>query len=161
PPFFAAGPPPPRRRAALLSATPPFFAAGPPPPVHPHPAVSCDITGNGCCEGRFVMVCRARLCENRARLCEKSAQAGWRAALEVAAAALLPLDRLEQRLAVALAEALRAVPLDQLEKHRRPVLHRLGEHLQQVTILVPVGEDLLGGQFGERHAGLADPGAEL
>ena len=55
----------------------------------------------------------------------------------------------------------RAVPLDQLEEHRRPVLHRLGEHLQQVAVLVPVGEDLLGGQFGERHPGLAHPVAEL
>ena len=54
---------------------------------------------------------------------------------------LLPLDRLEKRLEVALAEPLRAVPLDQLEEDRRPVLHRLGEDLQQVAVLVPVGQD--------------------
>src|SRR5215831_8161689 len=53
---------------------------------------------------------------------------------EVAAAGLLPLDRLEQRLEVAFAKALRAVPLDQLEEDRRPVLHRLGEDLQQVAV---------------------------
>src|SRR5215472_15970761 len=82
-------------------------------------------------------------------------------ASEVAAAGLFPLDRLEQRLEVALAEPLRAVPLDQLEEHGRPVLDRLGEHLQQVAVLVPVGEYLPGGQFGERHPGLAHPAPEL
>ena len=45
-------------------------------------------------------------------------------ALEVAAQRLLALDRLEQRLEVPLAEAARAVPLDHLEEHRRPVLRR-------------------------------------
>ena len=45
--------------------------------------------------------------------------------LHVAALGLLPLDRLEQCFEVALAEPLRAVPLDQLEEHRRPVLDRL------------------------------------
>src|SRR5262249_1660441 len=81
--------------------------------------------------------------------------------LEVAAAGLFPLDRLEQGLEVALAEPLRAVPLDQLEEHGRPVLDRLGAHLQQVAVLVPVGEDLLGGQFGERYSGLAHLAFEL
>ena len=61
--------------------------------------------------------------------------------LQVAAELLLPLDRLEQRLEVALAEAERAVPLDQLEEHRRAVLHGLGEDLQQVAVLVPVDQD--------------------
>ncbi len=59
--------------------------------------------------------------------------------LQVPAPGLLPLDRLEQRLEVPLAEPLRAVPLDQLEEHGRPVLDRLGEDLQQVPVLVPVG----------------------
>jgi hypothetical protein len=40
---------------------------------------------------------------------------------EVAAALLLALDRLEERLEVALAEAERAVPLDDLEEDRRAV----------------------------------------
>ena len=47
--------------------------------------------------------------------------------LEVAAALLLALDGLEEGLEVALAEAERAVPLDQLEEHGRPVLHRLSK----------------------------------
>ena len=54
---------------------------------------------------------------------------------------LLALDRLEQRLEVALAEAQRAVPLDQLEEHGGPVAERLGEDLQQVAVLVAVDED--------------------
>src|SRR5882757_3084752 len=81
--------------------------------------------------------------------------------LEVAAALLLPLDRLEQRLEVALPEALRAMPLDQLEEHRRPVLHRRGEDLQQVAVLVPVGEDAQLTQLTQRHPGLADPVAQI
>ena len=42
-----------------------------------------------------------------------------RHALEVAAARLVALDRLEQRLEVAFAEARRALALDDLEEHRR------------------------------------------
>ena len=37
---------------------------------------------------------------------------------------LLALDRFEQRLEVALAEAAAALPLDDLEEHRRPILDR-------------------------------------
>ena len=39
------------------------------------------------------------------------------------------------------AEAARAVPLDHLEEQRRPVLRRLREDLQQVAVVVAVGED--------------------
>src|ERR1700735_2715334 len=79
---------------------------------------------------------------------------------EVAPPGLLALDCLEQRLEVALAEALRAVPLDQLEEHRRPVLHGLGEYLQQVAVLVPVRQDPELPQLIERNASLADPFAQ-
>src|SRR5918994_2566195 len=61
--------------------------------------------------------------------------------LQVAAQRLLALDRLEERLEVALPERRRPVPLDHLEEERRPVLRRLGEDLQQVTVLIAVGED--------------------
>src|SRR5436309_1933401 len=60
---------------------------------------------------------------------------------------LLALDRLEQRLEVALAEAPRPVPLDHLEEQRRPVGHRLGEDLQHVPLVVPVHEDAQLGQI--------------
>src|SRR5262249_15879034 len=56
---------------------------------------------------------------------------------QVAATRLLALYGLEQRLEVALAEAERPVPLDQLEEHGGTVTHRLGEDLQQVAVLVP------------------------
>ena len=64
-----------------------------------------------------------------------------RNALEVSSPLLLALDRLEERLEVALAEAARTVALDDLEEHRRPVLDRLGEDLQQVALVVAVDQD--------------------
>ena len=67
-------------------------------------------------------------------------------ALEVAAERLLALDRLEERLEVAVAEAARAVALDHLEEQRRPVLRGLREDLQQVAVVVAVGEDLVPAQ---------------
>src|SRR5215469_15707174 len=85
---------------------------------------------------------------------------GRSSGLEVAAAGLLALDRLEQGLEVALTEPLRTMPLDQLEEDGGPVLHWLGEDLQQIAVLVPVGEDPQFGEFGQWHAGLADPVAE-
>src|SRR6266702_4407962 len=74
---------------------------------------------------------------------------------EVAAAGLLALDRLEQRFEVSLSEPLRAMALNQLEEHRRAVLHRLGEDLQQVTVLIPVGEGVVVAvrRVEERHPG--------
>src|SRR5882757_9439618 len=79
---------------------------------------------------------------------------------QVPAAGLLALDGLEQRLEVALAEAQRTVPFDQLEEHGRAVLLRLGEDLQQVAVLVAVREDLELAQRVYRHPGVADPLAE-
>src|SRR5581483_5643006 len=60
--------------------------------------------------------------------------------LQVAPTSLVALDGLEQRLEVALAEAPCAAPLDDLEEHRGAVGDRLGEDLQQVPVLVAVGE---------------------
>src|SRR3954471_19908878 len=59
--------------------------------------------------------------------------------LKVAALLLLALDRLEQRLEVAHAEAARAVALDDLEEEGRPVLDGPREDLKKVALLVPVG----------------------
>src|SRR6478609_8648156 len=80
---------------------------------------------------------------------------------EVAALVLLALDGLEERLEVALAEAERAVPLDELEEDRRAVAERLGEDLQQVAVLVAVDEDLALLQLLDRYADVADALAEL
>src|SRR6476620_11804600 len=80
---------------------------------------------------------------------------------EVAALVLLALDRLEERLEVALAEAERAVPLDELEEDGRPVAERLGEDLQQVAVLVAVDEDLALLELLDRHAHLTDASAQL
>src|SRR5829696_381002 len=80
---------------------------------------------------------------------------------EVAALVLLALDRLEERLEVALAEAEGAVPLDELEEHGRAVAEGLGEDLQQVAVLVPVDEDLALLQLLDRHVDVADALAQL
>src|SRR5262249_14562209 len=77
-------------------------------------------------------------------------------ALEIAAQSLLALDRLEQRLEVALAEGARTVPLDHLEEERRPVLRRLREDLEEVPVLVAVDEDAQPTQVGPRLLDVAD-----
>src|ERR687885_1070182 len=69
--------------------------------------------------------------------------------LQVAALGLLALDRLEQRLEVAVAEAARAVALDDLEEDRRAVADGLGEDLQEVALVVAVDEDALLAEVGE------------
>ena len=80
---------------------------------------------------------------------------------QVAARVLFPLDRLEQRLEVALAEAERPVPFDQLEEDRGTVTQWPGEDLQQVAVLVPVDQDpaLLKLLDGSTH--VADPLPQL
>src|SRR5690349_17089683 len=80
---------------------------------------------------------------------------------EVAALLLLALDGLEEGLEVALAEAQRAVPLDQLEEDRRPVAEGLGEDLQQVPVLVAVDQDPAPLELLDRHPYLADAGPQL
>src|SRR4051794_29201992 len=76
-------------------------------------------------------------------------------ASEVPPRGLLALDRLEQRLEVALAEAARAVPLDQLEEDRRAVAERLGEDLEQVALVVAVDQDAEPAQIVERLVDVA------
>src|ERR671938_1224883 len=77
--------------------------------------------------------------------------------LEVAALGLLALDRLEQRLEVAVAEAAGAVALDDLEEDRRAVADGLGEDLQQVALVVAVDEDPEPPQVRQVLVDLADP----
>src|SRR3972149_1204101 len=60
---------------------------------------------------------------------------------QIAALRLLNLNALEQRLEVPHAEAARAAPLDDLEEHRRAVLNGARENLEQVALVVAVGED--------------------
>src|SRR5436305_2116125 len=99
----------------------------------------------------------------RCSLC--SVTPAWRAAVakrsEIAAERLLALDRFEERLEVAVAEAARAVPLDHLEEERRPVLCRLREDLQEVTVVVAVGQDLVAAQVVVRLGDLADAIADV
>src|ERR1041384_4996767 len=64
-----------------------------------------------------------------------------RYALEVAAGGLFPLDGLEERLEVALAEALGAFALDDFVEEGGPVLDRLAEDLQEIALVVAVDEN--------------------
>ena len=66
------------------------------------------------------------------------------------------LDGLEQCLEVALAKAERFRGARSARRTTGAVLHRLGEDLQQVAVLVTVGEDLQLAQRVDRHAGVAD-----
>jgi hypothetical protein len=63
--------------------------------------------------------------------------------LEIAPAPLLQFDGFEQRLEIAFTKALAARTLDDLQKQRRSVLHRLGEDLQEVAVLVSVYKDII------------------
>ena len=64
-----------------------------------------------------------------------------RARSQVAAGCLVLLDGLEEGLEVAGAEALVVVALDELDEERGTILHRLGEDLQQVPVLVKVNQN--------------------
>src|SRR5436309_9217604 len=76
---------------------------------------------------------------------------------EVAAAGLLPLDGLEERLEVASAEPLGAFALNHLEEDGGAIGHRLAEDLQQVTVLVLVDEDAELLQLVPRKVEVAEP----
>src|SRR5262249_51290826 len=65
------------------------------------------------------------------------------------ATGLFALDRLEKRLEVALAEAARAVPLDDFEEQCRSIFHRLGENLQHVSFVVAIDQDAQLGQVAQ------------
>src|SRR5689334_24830167 len=67
--------------------------------------------------------------------------------LQIASLLLLALDRLEQCLEIALAEAAAALALDNLDKQRRPILQRLAEDLQQVALLVAIDQHAALGQL--------------
>src|SRR5215472_3016980 len=72
--------------------------------------------------------------EESGRVCDRSAS-------EVAPEGLLALDRLEQSLEVARAEALGPLPLNDLVEQCRTVFDRLGEDLQQISFVVAIDQD--------------------
>src|SRR6185295_17830071 len=81
---------------------------------------------------------------------------GWAGFLQVAAKLLLALDRLEQGLEVALAEAAGAVALDDLEEDRRAVADRLREDLEHVALVVAVDQDAEAAQVVQALLDLPD-----
>src|ERR1700761_7671262 len=74
--------------------------------------------------------------------------------LHYTAANLVQLDRLEQRLEVAFAEALIALALNDLEEDRANLV--FGEDLQQQIFRRAVDQDLALAQLVERLAGVGD-----
>src|ERR687892_202296 len=82
-------------------------------------------------------------------------------ALQVSSPILFALDRLEEGLEVALAEAAGAVALDDLEEHRRAVADRLGEDLQKVSLVVAIDQDAEPREVLQRLLDLADPLRDL
>src|SRR5436190_2709773 len=75
---------------------------------------------------------------------------------QIASKGLFSLNRFEQRLEVPVAEPARPVPLDHLEEERRAVLRRLREDLQQIAVIVAVGEDAEPLEVGVVLVDLAD-----
>ena len=85
----------------------------------------------------------------------------WPGTLERAAAGLLALDGLEQRLEVAGAKASRPLALDDLEEDGGPVRDHLGKHLEQVAILVAVDQDPEPPQLVPREVEVAEAGPNV
>ena len=75
------------------------------------------------------------------RTAHPKAQASRWTASEISPQRLLPLDGFEQRLEVAFAEAAGAFALNDLVEHGRAILHRLGEDLQQIALVITIHED--------------------
>src|SRR5882757_4511492 len=61
--------------------------------------------------------------------------------LQIASPVLLFLERLEERFEIALTETLGAFALNDLEKERRSILNRLGEDLEQITLVVAIDQN--------------------
>src|SRR5437016_11811634 len=60
---------------------------------------------------------------------------------QIASRSLLALDGFEERFEIAFAETLRAFALNDLEKERRAVFHRLGENLEQITLVIAIDQN--------------------
>src|SRR4051794_34550474 len=76
--------------------------------------------------------------------------------LQISPLRLLALDRLKQRLEIALAKGAAALTLDDFVEQRRPVFHRLGEDLEHVALVIAVNKNAEFLQFIYRLIDLAD-----
>ena len=61
--------------------------------------------------------------------------------LQIASPFLLFLERLEERFEIAFAETLGAFALNDFKEERRPIFHRLGEDLQQITFVITIDQN--------------------
>src|SRR6266446_6547808 len=61
--------------------------------------------------------------------------------LQISSCFLFSLQCFKQRFEVTFAEALCALALDNFEKERRPVFHRLSEYLEQIPFVVAINQN--------------------
>src|SRR5438105_12870814 len=61
--------------------------------------------------------------------------------LQISSCFLFALQCFKQRFEITFTEALRAFALDDFEKERRTVFHRLGEYLEQITFVVAIDQN--------------------
>src|SRR2546426_3679005 len=61
--------------------------------------------------------------------------------LQIPSRGLFALDGFEQRFEITFAETLRALALNDLEKERWAIFHRLGEDLQQITFVIAIDQN--------------------
>src|SRR6516225_10657682 len=67
--------------------------------------------------------------------------------LQSSAPRLFPFDGFKKGLEVAFAETLGTAALDDFEKQRRAILHRLREDLQEIPFVIAIDQDAQLGQF--------------
>src|SRR5438046_5721681 len=58
--------------------------------------------------------------------------------LQISSCFLFSLQCFKQRFEITFTEALCPLALDDFEKQRRPIFHRLGEYLEQITFIVAI-----------------------
>src|SRR5438128_9276704 len=61
--------------------------------------------------------------------------------LQIASAFLFLFQSLEQRFEIPFPETLRSFALDNFEEQRRPIFHRLGKYLEQITFVVTINQN--------------------
>ena len=63
--------------------------------------------------------------------------------LQVPPQRLVPLKRLEKALEIPSPKPIKVLPLNDLQKHTRPVHHMLGKDLQQIAALIEINENIV------------------
>src|SRR6266480_5555261 len=81
--------------------------------------------------------------------------------LQIASPVLLFLERFEQRFEITFAETLGAFALNDFEEQRRTIFHRLGEDLQQISLVVAIDQNAESLQGLKVFVDVADTSGQL